>query len=183
MSVKRSAEDIIKIIVPYLDKNRREIPAQIREETIHSIKTSFMHLNSLVHTFDGFGSWRSGGNGNHYEKVTIIESQGKNPFSESGILSISEEMRQEVIILTESRGIRERLGEKESDVKPPNIIEYEDGSKLVIYDYLYIDSDHPEGDPVLLVEHSDSSGAVVERYYYPRHYLKDGLLEAEYMPI
>lgn len=130
MSEKRSANDVMKIIVPYLNKNLVHISAQIREETIHAIRKTCMDLNGCVHSFDGSGSWRSEGNGNSYEKVTIIESQGEYPCLNLGMLPISEEMRQEIIILTESRGIRENLGEKANDMRLPNTIECEDGSKL-----------------------------------------------------
>ena len=132
---------------------------------------AFLNLNGNVHSFDGSGSWGSGD-----IKVTIIESQGKNPFLERGMISIRDDIRQEIIILEESRGIRE------SDGNPPNTIEYKDGSKLVIYEYLYFDSFHPEGDPVLLVEHY-SNEDIIGRYYYPRNYLEDGLLKNEFMPI
>lgn len=172
MSVRRSADDVIKIIVPYFNKNMEEIPVQLRDKTIQSIKKGFLDLNSNVHSFEGSGFWVS----RKYVKVTIIESQGKNPFSELGTLPLNEEMQEEVIILEESRGIRE------SDVNPPNIIEYDDGSKVVIYEYLYFDSFHPEGDPVLLVEHY-SSEDILGRYYYPRNYLNDDLLKEEFMPI
>jgi len=177
----RNADDVIKVIVPHFYKNGGEIPAQIREETIQAIKKSMRILNGSAHSFDGYGSWRPGG-GKYYEKVTIIESQGNDPFSEKGMLSISEEMLHEVTILKESRGIRERIGERTSDVKPPKEIKYGDGSGLLIYDYLYVDSDHHEGAPVHLVEHLNNTGEIVARYYYPRNFYEEGRLKANFMP-
>lgn len=184
MTAERLPNDtVIKFYLPSLTKDKKEIPLEKREAYIKAIAESFSNLNggaTIIPHCKGLYLTKS--NEYDYEEVTIIESFGRNPFSEKEMSILCEQLNQECVMTITAGNNTAYLFSAEEPKATANYTKviYSDGSKIVISQET--DPTNPKGDPVLLVEHYDHSGRIVDRHHYPMSADEDGMLEITYMP-
>lgn len=170
MSLKELPKETtrIRFLVPSLTKDKKKIPPDVREKVIKGIKESCTNLNvGATEIPNCRGIYRSEAGEYINEDITIIETNGENPFSEQEMSFLCKDLNQEVLLVEEAGKIKPYL----YDAEPQKMEEYRkaifaDGSKMFLYRE-EIDPDSPEGELVHFVEEYDEFGKIKSFGYYP----------------
>jgi len=161
MAAKKSQGDtVIKFYMPSLTKDKKKIPSEKREKYINAIAKSFSNLNggaTLIPSCKGI--YLSKDNEYDYEDITIIETHGRNPFSEKEMSFLCEELNQECILVRVAGNNDAYFfsAEEPKDLTKYDEVVFADGSRKLIHPAQQ-DPDDPNGELVHLVEEFDESG-------------------------
>ena len=180
---KMPGDKVFSINMPSTTKDKKRIPPEEREKYINAVAESFANINggaTLIPKCKGI--YLSKNNEYICEDITIVQSHGENPFSDEELTLLCKDLNQESLWMQEAGNniAYSFYDEAPKDVTQYSKVIYSDGSK--IYISREIDPNNPEGDPVLLVDHYDASGRIVNRHYYPIGTGEDEMLEYVYMP-
>ena len=87
---------VVRLIVPSLTKDKRVIPAPVRERFIKAIEARTLDINKGFTKIEGRGGYRALDGSISYEDVLIVESHGSIPFTEKELSFFAKELTKSV---------------------------------------------------------------------------------------